>query len=346
MNIKKIKYNNVKLDNIKEAFIKDCDGKGYEIKDIINLMKKTQYAEGAFSKSFQNFSKADLLSMLTAFCSRSKITMMTYRNIYQNYFDFVIKHKIRYTDDNPASMISDYDLEELYDDTTNLRYITRNELYDEVLPLIEYKQQKLATALTFEGIRGKACEEAISLKEENFDIENKTITYEKEYKGKKYIQTVKIDDDRFWDIYKEVIYHNEDTTYMVQNGKYDIKLEIDTDYIFKPTVKQCNTDAKRGINPERKIRSIIYEKMIRESFANPKLWKNYVTGNTLYASGVMDAIYRAELKAGEELRYTDIKDIIEKKLLASVSPMNIQEVYHKFKPKLESEFEEEFEDEE
>ena len=338
--IKKIKYNDVKLDDVKEAFIEECKEKGYETKDIINLMKKTQYAEEIFNKEFYNFSKADLLSMLTAFCSRSKITMITYRNIYQNYFDFVIKHKIRYTDDNPASMISDYDLEELYEDATHLRYITRDELYNEVLPLATYRQQKLATALTFEGIRGKGCAEAISLKEENFDVGNKTITYKKEYKGEEFTQSIRIDDKRFWDIYKEVIRQNQDETYMVENGEYNIKLEVDTDYVFKPTTKQCNTDAKRGINPERKIKNTVYEKMIRESFTNPKLWKNYVTGNTLYVSGIMDNIYRTELKAGEEARYTDIKNIIEKKLLASVSPTNIHEIYRKFKPKLESEFEE------
>lgn len=157
----KMKY----LDEVKQEYSESTQ------KNVDLLLRTAKFYEETFKKDVYEFNLSEMTEMLKAFRTKTVNALKHRMSVYSSYINRAIEEGL--TNNNVLDMIMPDEYADLIDkEATKHRYITREELFNDISYLVN-AQDQVIFALLFDGIMGKNYENLLNLKIS--DIDEKTL---------------------------------------------------------------------------------------------------------------------------------------------------------------------------
>ena len=276
-------------ENNKDWFISELPN---EAKKILfkSLFNRTYACESDVGKDILDFNLNDCGNLMAYLSAPTINTQQVNVSLLKQYVDWGINNKKVITMRNP------WDLVDAKDPTYILairerKYIKDIHELNKAVDFLDRKYDKLIIYMLYSGMMGERCREIRYAKEQDLDLDNKTITITQ--RDGKVIQLC----DRFFDEYKSS-----------HIGNYYEKKTIDenSDYIIKPFINKKNTG-----NPI--VHNSIFNTMrnLNKNYFEMTNFETRFKASTIWKSGMYYNLYLLEKEKGE-LTQNDYKSIISR----------------------------------
>lgn len=295
------KYEYHSDNELKNEFLSTVEEKYSKAKFNLttNVLSKIDDIEGNKEKKIYFFTLDEIKEFLLELQATSITTLNTYYSTLKKYVDFVSeKHPEKEIDLVNIKKLSSKDMINLINQEAHKeRYITREELFKLISNAVN-PQDKALFLLLFEGVRGKDYDTLRLLEEKHINFEENTIELPN--------KTIKIKDRRTMFILKSAIRQTE--YYYERKNKDTDEMEI-AEYNISPNnyfVIKRVIHNNLGLEPYVPNRiKVKIQKFARE------LGREYLTGNTIYNSGLAERfLEHFDYRAPETITTKEIKQFL------------------------------------